>query len=524
MAHWVYARKYRPQSFAEVIGQEAIVRILTHAIQQNQIGQAYLFAGPRGTGKTSVARIFAKSLNCKEGPTPQPCQRCPSCIEITEGRSMDVLEIDGASTGKVEDIRQLRQTARFAPAYGQYKIYLIDEVHQVSSDGFDALLKLLEEPPPRLIFILATTAPHKVPATIASRCQRFDFKRLPTRLIVEKLKRIAQLEGLKVSPEALIGIARAADGSVRDAESMLDQVVAYGAKEITADVVWAVLGGLDEDRFSDLLLAIRKRDPMRALAIVAGALEDGADLCEWTSDLLTYLRHVMVAKVGTSALGFEDLGESSIERIRQLAQEFSVGELIQMAQVLADAFRMMRGKGVAQPRIPLETALIHLATTEPLLSIDRVIERLEELSDRLQPADSSHPQKTLPTDLDRVRSVWPSLIERIQKIKVSVATCLSEGQPIRFQAGDPAELAIGFPKEKEFHVQILNQPNNRKLVSDALSELLGCPVRCHFCVDPHLSQDASQNPSSGGSASADPPLLNSILEMFDGRLIQRANS
>lgn len=308
MSYRVFARKYRPQTFEEVIGQEHITRTLQNAISSQRVAQAYLFVGPRGIGKTSTARILAKALNCVNGPTANPCGICDACKEIAEGRSLDVLEIDGASNNGVENIRELRENAAYAPARGPYKIYLIDEVHMLSAGAFNALLKTLEEPPEHVKFIFATTEAQKVPATITSRCQRFDLRRIPTASIASHLQAIAANEGIAMEESASDAIARGADGGLRDAESMLDQAVAFCGQTIKGEDVMTVFGFTSRETISSLMTSILARDAAASLRIIAQQAEAGKDLLRLLGDVIGHVRDLLVAGVeGESAAPREKL-------------------------------------------------------------------------------------------------------------------------------------------------------------------------------------------------------------------------
>jgi DNA polymerase-3 subunit gamma/tau len=284
-------RKWRPQTFKDIIGQRHITKTLINAISLNRISHAYIFSGPRGVGKTTTARILAKSLNCLKGPTPQPCNKCERCIRITDGYSMDVIEIDGASNNGVDSIRELRNKVNFAPAEGKYKIYIIDEVHMLSQGAFNALLKTLEEPPSHVIFIFATTDPHKIPSTILSRCQWFNFRRISLEDIVAKLKMIAKDEKLKIDDKILNMIARSSTGSMRDAESTLDQIIAYCGKEITSQSVREVLGIIEEEVFFEFIEAIIKDDTLKGIEIINRTSDLGGDASQFIKNLMEYVHN-----------------------------------------------------------------------------------------------------------------------------------------------------------------------------------------------------------------------------------------
>ncbi|MBI3615837.1 MAG: DNA polymerase III subunit gamma/tau [Candidatus Omnitrophica bacterium] len=557
MSYLVFARKYRPRTFLEILGQGPIVTTLTNAIRQHRIAHAYLFSGPRGTGKTSTARIFAKGLNCVEGPTPTPCLKCDRCQGITEGRSLDVLEIDGASNRGIDQIRALREHSRFTPAAGPFKVYIIDEVHQITAEGFNALLKTLEEPPAHVLFILATTAPHKVPGTILSRCQRYDFKRLPLSEIAAKIKSIAEEEKLKITEEAVVGIARAAAGSLRDAESILDQVAAFSGGKIRAEDVQTLLGTIDEEIFTEAVAAIQAREPVRLLKLVADAVNDGTDLTQWCLSFLGFLRNLLLIKVGADRLGLEELTPESIQKLSKLAEGLTIEQLTGFGQVLTSAIEMMRRVG--EPRIPLEMALVRLSRGETVAAVAELLDRLEELDQRLQrgvpdaeaagrvvpaepqpqpqpqpkpesrPAAASQPASSRSSSasvtLEQVAAAWPNLLEELHRQKASTAAYLNEAGPVSVDGADPARLVVGFPKEFKFHQEALDRPAIRQVIDSTLSALLGCPVRCAFeIVDqlPARAQAAAaeqQGPPSPGKPNPASVLLNSVVDLFEGRVL-----
>jgi len=359
MDYQVSARKYRPGTFEEVIGQPHVVQTLVNAITTKRIAHAFLFSGTRGVGKTTVARILAKALNCEKGPTGTPCNTCPACIEITQGTSVDVIEIDGASNTGVDDVREIRENVKFTPFRGMYRIYIIDEVHMLSNSAFNALLKTLEEPPAHVVFIFATTEIHKIPATILSRCQHYNFRRIPRSEIIQRLRHVAAEEGIAVEDRSLTAIARASEGSMRDALSLLDQAVAFGGKTIRHADLETLLGAIPQEHVRAMIAAIIAQDSQAAVRIVAQLLDQGHDLRAYCSDLVEYVRNLLVAAVVPSPEGLHGLIELSKEEILQIvtdAKAFTAEQLQELFRVLSQAEDGLRMS--AHPRFVLEVAVV----------------------------------------------------------------------------------------------------------------------------------------------------------------------
>lgn len=374
MSYQVMARKYRPQKFGEVVGQDHITATLQNAISLKRIHHAYLFAGIRGVGKTTLARIFAKALNCEKGPAREPCNECVLCKEITLTSSMDVQEIDGASNTGVDDVREIREHVKYMPAHGRYKIYIIDEVHMLSTSAFNALLKTLEEPPAHVIFIFATTEPHKLPATILSRCQRYDFKRIAVPKIAETLSDIAKTEEIEVDEGCFDAIAREADGSMRDAESLLDQAAAYAGKKITNKHLKELLGFMDKGLLADVLRAIVEKDGKVALESLGELFEIGANLQRFALELLDKFRSLMLLK---TAGGVPDLVREELEALEPLAKKASTEECLMWFEI---AYRGAEDVARSRfPRIVLEALIVKLCTVRPVQAVDELLARVEEL-------------------------------------------------------------------------------------------------------------------------------------------------
>ncbi len=382
MSYLVLARKYRPQTLEQVVGQAHVTRTLKNAIQADRVAHALLFAGPRGIGKTSVARILAKAMNCKEGPTPTPCNVCTSCREITDGIAVDVFEIDGASNRGIDEIRELRENVKYMPGYGRYKIYIIDEVHMLTAPAFNALLKTLEEPPAHVLFIFATTEAQKIPVTILSRCQRHDFRRIGLEDILKHLKDICQGISFEISEDSLRLLVREADGSMRDALSLLDQVMAYSEGAVSDDQVLEILGAVDRKVIFDLSSALLAHDVVKALNLLDGVYNYGHDLKRLSMQMVEHFRHLLILKMDHGASPLVDVPAHELTLMEQQVENISLESLNQVFTTLFQAEVGIRLS--PQPKLALEMLFIKLAQLKPVVSFDEIIKKLGHLAKEIK--------------------------------------------------------------------------------------------------------------------------------------------
>ncbi|MBN1823845.1 MAG: DNA polymerase III subunit gamma/tau [Endomicrobiales bacterium] len=380
MSYIVFARRYRPQNFDQIIGQDHISQTLKNAISENRVAHAYLFSGPRGVGKTTTARIMAKALNCKKGPTQDPCGECPNCLDITAGSSVDVQEIDGASNRGIDEIRALRENVKFAPASSKYKIYIIDEAHQITDAAFNALLKTLEEPPDHVVFILATTEPQKVPLTILSRCQRYRFKPLSSKEIVTVIEKIMGTESIKIDKTALQMITASCGGSMRDALSLLDQVVSFASNEITAEHMQDLLGFLPKEIVTSAAKALSARDSAGLLGLIKKTNDEGYSLTQFAKDLREHLRKLLLFKINPEALEIIPEEEKTLSEQKEL---FGVPWLLRAGKMISKAMDDMKYSD--EPRLVLELHMLKLA--QPYVPASELMEKLEKMESGIPPED-----------------------------------------------------------------------------------------------------------------------------------------
>jgi len=500
-------RKWRPQVFEDIIGQKHITQTLMNAISLNRIAHAYIFSGPRGVGKTTTARILAKSLNCEKGPTTHPCNECEKCIRITDGYSMDVIEIDGASNRGIDDIRDLRNKVKFAPAEGKYKVYIIDEVHMLTAEAFNALLKTLEEPPSHVIFVFATTAPHKIPNTILSRCQWFNFRRIPLQDILIKLKMISKDEKLNIDDKALNIIARSSTGSMRDAESTLDQVIAYCGKEISLYNVRDILGIIKEDIFYDFMETIIKNDLIKGIEIINQISDLGGDPSQFVKNLMEYVHNLSLVKFCTQeALDFRGIFTEDRERLLKQSNLIEVEKLFTIVDDLAEVEKKMRY--THHPWILLEMLVVKFTSGEnyslkevekerdtPQLNkkLDKKkVEKKEEVLLKKAVQNKVKEKKLLvhlpknSTDID-LDKIWPKILDKIKKTKMSVYSFIVANNLLTIEDD---KLIIGFNKKYIFHKESLEKKSNKALLKELIKEEIGRPLIIECIINDNEKEDS----------------------------------
>ena len=534
MSYEVFARKYRPQTFDDLVGQTHVSRTLKNAVAQNRLAHAYLFVGPRGIGKTSTARILAKSINCVKGPTVIPCGECDNCQEIAAGNSLDVIEIDGASNRGIDDVRELRDNVRYAPAKGRYKIYIIDEVHMLTKEAFNALLKTLEEPPPHVKFIFATTEPDKVLATILSRCQRFDLHRIPANLIAQHLQFIAGKEKITLEPAAAHAIARGAEGGLRDAESMLDQLVAFCGEKISETDVLNVFGFTSEQTVVDLMQHILRAETPEAIDLLHQQSDSGKDMMRLMSDLIAYLRDLLVFKAKPDALK-EDVDPDVQKSLAANAELISTDRLLELIDQFASAEGRM--KWAPNKKLHFEVAIIKAIQSLGQATLDEVIEKLGELRNGkivlqkesapvaagVSPASKTRAAGTAATTAPRVAETSPDANELWQKV---VAKIPAQKAFVRNSAAaahvlgiDGRNFQLGFAAADKAMMDILATQSNRKFLESLLHEITGKDWSVKLSVDEGLSPKQTVVPEQSRPQDfKNDPLIQEAIELFNAQI------
>lgn len=512
MGYRALYRKYRPQRFADIVGQQHITQTLQNAITSGRVSHAYLFCGPRGTGKTTTAKLLAKTLNCVDAPVKEPCNHCENCIDTTAGTSVDVIEIDAASNRGIDNIRDLREKVKYSPAKGRYRIYIIDEVHMLTLEAFNALLKTLEEPPGHVIFVLATTEPHKVPVTILSRCQRFDFRRISMQDMVTRLRQVADDAGLQVEQQALVLIASAAEGGLRDALSILDQGAVYGNNKITVEDVHNLLGIVGWQTLNNMASYLANKDAASALQLINELFQQGKDLHLFVKELGAYLRKLMLYLVSNN------LPEESDQNIAPEAKKFTPYQLATFLETLAKLEYDMKWSG--QPRVLLELAVVKMTAhpaetpnkpTPKWKDAEQYLPQPETTDKLIMPATPLEHQQgdktpqTVPSDVD-MQQTWHEVLEKIKKQKPSLYGVLREAKIVG-TAGK--SFTIGFkPQHSSFHKVMAEQTENVALMEQVLSETQGKEWKISITT---LNKEKKSTEVKNYN---DHPLVQKAIEMF----------
>jgi DNA polymerase III subunit gamma/tau len=535
-------RRHRPQSFAEVVGQEHIVRTLSNAVEKGRVHHAYLFIGSRGTGKTSMAKILARSLNCVQGPTLTPCGECESCQTIAAGTSLDVIEMDAASNRSVDDIRELRDRVGFAPAAGRWKVYILDEAHMLTKEAWNAFLKTLEEPPPNTVFVLATTEPQKVMPTIVDRCQRFDFQRPSLQQIAEVIRRVSAAEKIQIDDGSVALISRSASGSFRDALGTLDQLVAFGGETVTTDEVVEMLGAADADLLFDTTDALAEGDARVALESVERLARSGRDPGQFARDLIAHLRQLLVARATGDVPDSFTVTVAQPERLAGQAKAIDDAKLMGAIDALSAAVAGMREGD--DPRLTLEVALLKVATPSLDSSREALLRRIESLETRLiheagpaveppktvevseavetpepppaedETSDGDEPEASVATatvEIERVVELWPAVVDHLRDSgSAMLSTLFDDAKPLAIDE-ERSVLRIGFPASAKFNKKKAESPVNIERMTEALASIAGHRLRPVYELIDGPGEDASED----SAEISEEDLVDLVKDSFD---------
>ena len=552
MSYIVLSRRYRPKSFNEIVGQKHVVTTLVNALQSDRVAHAYLFAGPRGVGKTSMARILSKALNCQKGTTDTPCNKCATCNSITNGNDIDVLEIDGASNRGIDEIRNIRQNVGYAPAVSKHKIYIIDEVHMLTKEAFNALLKTLEEPPEHVKFIFATTSPSRVPDTVQSRCQRFDFKNISIPDISDRLAQICKTENIAAEEEVLQSIAKYARGGLRDSESILDQLASFCHEKITLRDVYDIFGVVSEEKLSGLINSFTEKNPELSIEIFHGIMESGRDIEGFIDQLLLYIRDLLLVSVCKKERDTIETVSGDLNLLRTQSSSFSPETLMYMFQVISEA--KTKTRDLLQQKIYLEVLFVKLATMEELKPLSSVLDKIEGMKKMFEgnaedtgkaisisKADvtaPAQPEIQAKPSLDSVAldkkaspdisltDTWNKAMIELQTKKKTTWALLKNARVLNI---DDNEAIVEVPKNYLVHKERLEKPEEKRIIDSCLEKVTGKKIHVKFIVSKNGFKVVENKSSGHGvvqegkSKKSDDiknePMVKKAIEFFDGSIV-----
>ncbi|MCP4254549.1 MAG: DNA polymerase III subunit gamma/tau [Candidatus Scalindua sp.] len=552
MSYIVLSRRYRPKSFNEIVGQKHVVTTLVNSLQSDRVAHAYLFAGPRGVGKTSMARILSKALNCQKGATDTPCNKCSTCNSITNGNDIDVLEIDGASNRGIDEIRNIRQNVGYAPAVSKHKIYIIDEVHMLTKEAFNALLKTLEEPPEHVKFIFATTSPGRVPDTVQSRCQRFDFKNISISDISDRLAQICKTENIVAEEEVLQSIAKYARGGLRDSESILDQLASFCHEKITLRDVYDIFGVVSEEKLSSLIDSFTEKKPELSIEIFHGIMEDGRDVESFIDQLLLYIRDLLLVSVCKKESDTIGAMSGDLNLLRAQSSSFSPETLMYMFQVISEA--KTKTRDLLQQKIYLEVLFVKLATMEELKPLSSVLDKIEgikkifeknvDVTDKVVSISKSDVTVPVRPDIPEkpsndhvvlnkkagpdisVADTWNKAMIELQTKKKTTWALLKNARVLNIDGNDAI---VEIPKNYLVHKERLEKPEEKRIIDGCLEKVTGRKISVKIIVSKNGVQATDNESSDRGAVQEkknkksddikNEPMVKKAIEFFDGTIV-----